>query len=321
MKGSKEIMEKLLEKVNTTLENESPDNRPVDSNGKPGGMIVLRQDLPTLIVPDLHGRHEYLSDLMRYKIKETQVFDLLKKEMVQIVCVGDGMHGERRAAARWKIALEEYKKGFVDCPAMAKEMSENFQTMAMVMRLKSSFPKLFHFLKGNHENIMDEEGNGNHPFAKFAAEGPMTKMYVEKFYGTEFLEQFDRFEKNLPILARGKFFVISHARPKNIYRIDELINYRSNPDLVEGMTWTRHQAAKSENTIKMLDELIGNGVEQRLWFTGHTAISDLYNIHIKEALVEIHNPDLRVLVVIDPYETFDPDEHFLILPKQVTKDT
>ena len=234
--------------------------------------------------------------------------------------VGDGMHGERRAAARWRMALEEYKKGFAECPAMADEMSENFQTMAMVMRLKIHFPDLFHFLKGNHENILDEKINGNHPFAKFAAEGPMTRLYIEKFYGTDFINQYDQFEKNLPLLARGNFFIISHARPKRVYKTEDIINFRSNPELIEGLTWTRHQAAQAGSTIEILDKIIGTSSEQRLWFTGHTAINDRYKFWDKDLLIEIHNPILRSLVIVDPLETFRPEEHIIILPKADNKD-
>ena len=70
MKDSKIIMEELLSQVNAVLENESEKLRPVDKNGKPGGIVILRQDLTTLIVPDLHGRSDFLPDLMHYKYKK-----------------------------------------------------------------------------------------------------------------------------------------------------------------------------------------------------------------------------------------------------------
>ena len=320
MKDSKIIMEELLNQVNGVLENESKTCRPVDNNNRPGGIVILRQDLTTLIVPDLHGRADYLPDLVRFKYKGKRVFDLLSSKKIQIVCVGDGMHGERRVAARWKTALEEYKKGFSKCPAMAEEMSENFQTMAMVMRLKIHFPDLFHFLKGNHENIMDENGNGNHPFSKFAAEGPMTRLYIEMFYGSDFLNLYNRFEKNLPLMARGGFFIISHSRPGLSYKTDEIINYRSFPGVIEGLTWTRHQAARSGSTIEILDRIIGDSPGQRLWFVGHTAIKNKYTFWEKESLFEIHNPGNRSLVIVDPLETFEPEKNIVVLPEAGRKD-
>jgi hypothetical protein len=302
--------------VNEVLENENRDYRPADKEERPGGLVLLRQDLPTIIVPDLHGRSDYFPDLMRFRNNTIPIRDLLQSGKIQLVCVGDGMHSEKRGIARWRVALQEYKNGFKECPAMAEEMNENFQTMAMVMRLKIAFPDLFHFLKGNHENIMDEEINGNHPFAKLAAEGPMTRKYVEQFYGNEFLERFNRFEKNLPLMARGRFFLISHSRPKAYYPIDDIINYRSHPDLIEGLTWTRHNTAKTGVIRQMLSDILGNGLNQKLWISGHSAISDLYHYWNDEYLLEIHNPGLRLVVVIDPNQPFDPERHIHILPKQ-----
>lgn len=312
-------MEDLLLKVNEVLEHEESDIRPLDKNDQPGGLVLLKQDLPTIVVPDLHGRYDYLVDLLSFEIEGQTILDLLKKERIQVVCVGDGMHSERRGLDRWRTALEEYKNGFDHCPAMAEEMTENFQTMAIIMKLKTGFPTLFHFLKGNHENIMDEEINGNHPFAKLAAEGPMTKKYVEKFFGADFLKTYDRFEKNLPLMARGCFFIISHARPKMHYTIDNIINYRFHPDLVEGLTWTRHSVAKSGVIPQMLRDMFGDTTNECFWVSGHTAIRDLYNFMNEEKLLEIHNPGLRSLVYIDPNQTFDPEQHIHLLPKPEKK--
>lgn len=307
------VIEERLKIALDILETESREWRPGDLSGKPGGIILLQQDIPTLVVPDIHGRSDYLPDLLKFKVSNTTVYDLLNTSRIQVVCVGDGMHAERRAKDRWQLAFAEYKNKFEDCPAMTEEMTENFQTMAMVMKLKAAFPKHFHFLKGNHENILDEEGNGNHPFAKFVHEGPMTTYYVRKFYGETFLNTYDRFEKNLPLLARGKFFVITHAQPRTTYTIDEVLNYREKPDVTEGLTWTRQQKADPDAIPAMLDELIGNTHPQRFWFCGHTSLKTRYRFTLN-ALFEIHHPDLRTVVIIDPNLSFEPKIHIIDLP-------
>ncbi|MBU2646859.1 metallophosphoesterase [bacterium] len=309
------LIKERLQKVIETLENELNEWRPADDTGKPGGIILLRQDIPTLIVPDLHGRSDYLPDLMGFKPADKTVFELLKNGRIQIVCVGDGMHSERRGKERWQAAFAEYKNKFVDCPAMTAEMTENFQTMAMVMKLKAAFPRYFHFLKGNHENILDEAGNGNHPFAKFVAEGPMTTFYVKKFFGDTFLNQYDQFEKDLPLIARGTFFVVSHARPRKRYTIDQLINYRSQPDVIEGLTWTRHQNAEPGSIPSMLDELLGNSINPRYWFCGHTSLETRFKHWPEDALIEIHNPDLRTVAMVDPVTPFEMEKDIIDLPK------
>jgi len=313
------LIEERLDKVNETLEKESAEWRPKDREGRSDGLILLRQDIPTLIVPDLHGRRNYLPDLLRYKFKDKTVFELLKTDRIQVVCVGDGMHSERRGKERWQTAFAEYKNGFEDCPAMTEEMTENFQTMAMVMKLKVAFPQQFHFLKGNHENILDEAGNGNHPFRKFAAEGPMTASYVKKFYGDAFLNRYDRFEKNLPLLTRGKYFVITHARPKKVYSIDEVINFRSEPAVTEGLTWTRSQNAEEGAIPSMLNELIDSSITPRFWFCGHTSLKTRYKYWPEDALIEIHNPDLRTVVILDPLVLFDLERHIVDLSQSANE--
>ncbi len=308
------LIEDRLETALEILQTEAKEWRPEDQDGKPGGIILLQQDIPTLVVPDLHGRSDYLPDLMRFKVAGNTVFELLKSSRIQVVCVGDGMHSERRAKERWQNAFTEYKNSFEECPAMAEEMKENFQTMAMVMKLKASFPRHFHFLKGNHENIMDEAGNGNHPFAKFVAEGPMATYYVKKFYGDKFLNTYDLFEKNLPLLARGSFFVITHAQPKTAYSIEDVLNYRTKPNVTEGLTWTRQQNAETEAIATMLDQIIGNSHPQRLWFCGHTSLKTRFRYSTEKSLIEIHNPDLRTVVVLDPIQPFVPEKHINDLP-------
>jgi len=310
-------MRRIAERLKTVLDllkTEPKEWRPEDKNGRPGGIILLQQDIPTLVVPDLHGRSDYLPDLLRLKLTEKTVFDLLRAGRVQVVCVGDGMHSERRAKERWQVAFEEYKNHFESCPAMTEEMTENLQTMAMVMKLKTSFPRQFHFLKGNHENILDEAGNGNHPFAKFVAEGPMTTYYVRKFFGETFLQDYNRFEKSLPLLARGNFFVITHARPRTTYTIDEVINYRSLPDVTEGLTWTRQQNAESDAIPTMLDALLDKNLPQRFWICGHTSLKNRFRYTESCFLYEIHNPDLRTVVIIDPVQPFMPEKHIIELP-------
>jgi hypothetical protein len=317
MDYGKSFMTRLLAGVNTVLESEPPVRRPADSLQLPGGLVLLRSQITTLIVPDLHGRDGFLPDLLRYTLNGKTVFERLHSGHLQIVCVGDGMHSESRGMERWRVAYQEYQDNYEHCPAMAAEMKENFRTMALVMRLKTRFPDGFHFLKGNHENILDEDGNGNHPFAKFAAEGPMTAAYVRKFYGEPFIQQYSRFEKNLPLLARGDHFVVSHARPKAYYPLESIIEYRSRPDVIEGLTWTRHISAAKGVIEMMLNELIGDSMLSAFWFCGHTAIAEPFKLWAQEPLVEIHHPHRRNLVIVDPVSDFQPERDIVTLPSSV----
>ena len=59
-------------------------------------MIFLKEDIPTIIIPDLHGRFNFLYRVLKFKIDELTVLEELYKGTIQIVCVGDGFHTERQ---------------------------------------------------------------------------------------------------------------------------------------------------------------------------------------------------------------------------------
>jgi len=305
----------LLKASVEVLENEVSTIRPKDSAGLPGGLILLKDSLPTVIVPDLHGRTAFLPDLLKSTIHGSTVIDLLQRDAVQIICVGDGMHGEGRVRERWRVAYQEYQQNFNDCPAMDEEMSENLSTMMKVMELKRDFPSNFHFLKGNHENIMDENGNGNHTFAKFAAESTMSKHYVELFFGQEVLSTFYRFEKNLPLLVRGEGKLISHSRPDKAYALQEIIDYRKNPQVVKGLTWTRNSTAQAGATVEMLENIIGTTSGEKYWFSGHTPITGKFQFFQSENLIHFHNPLQRNVIFLNPGETFKSEKNIFSVPE------
>lgn len=293
---SQEVLTESLYRVTEILKKEVC--REKDLTNLAGGLVALKDDQYTILIPDLHGRYEFLQQALTVEIEGVPLLRRIEECTAQIVCVGDGMHGEIRVKDRWKNAFQEYIGGFVQYDSMFEEMDENFKTMKLVMDMKINFPNQFHFLKGNHENIKDESEDGNHPFAKFAAEGPMTRNFVEKFYGTEFIEQWSQFEKNLPLLAYDGNFIVSHARPKKVFTKNNIINFRRSPDTIEGLTWTRDQAAEPGCSLKMMKELIG--MENGLWFCGHTAIATLYRFWEEERIVQFHNPRKPIVVVIDP---------------------
>ena len=64
--------------------------------------LVQLQDLPTIIIPDLHSRRSLLIDILCHRLKDgpyagRQLFDLLRAGLINIVCVGDIVHSEERS--------------------------------------------------------------------------------------------------------------------------------------------------------------------------------------------------------------------------------
>jgi hypothetical protein len=295
-----ELLAEVVVRATETLASEPEEVRPADLQGLPGGLVTLRVDLPTIIVPDLHARMDFLMGVLSWPLADgLPVLQLLASGELQLLCLGDGVHAEGRAIRRWKAAFREFMDGFQKHANMDEEMRESLGLMEMVMELKCSLPSQFHFLKGNHENITNEEGEGNHPFVKFVQEGFMVAAYMERFYGGELLHDYSRFEKALPLLAVGRGFLASHAEPAEFYPRDEVICYRDFPEVVYGLTWTENDQAEPDSVRCMLEHYLGDeAASEAFYFGGHRPIRELYRLRSDGQYVQIHDPDRWVVALI-----------------------
>ena len=301
-----ELLETVTQ-VNKTLEKEQVHVRPKDATGEPGGLVELFKDLPTFIIPDLHGRSDFILRFLDFQFQGERITTLLGEGKIQVVCLGDGIHVEYKVSSRWREAFEEYREEYKESPAMDQEIRESFSAISLIWELKNRFPDHFHFLKGNHENITNENSNGNHSFIKFAMEGDMTRSYVLRFFGKDFLHKYSRFEKSLPILAKGRYFVASHAQPRSFYDKASIINYRSNPQVIEGLTWTQNGASPNGTVKQMMTDLLGSATDSNWWISGHRPINRLYRIWPDEQFIQIHNPAKYVVALFDVEKNFTPE--------------
>ncbi len=292
----------IIQGAINTLDREDVQIRPIDSNGEPGGFLDLSQFSRSIILPDLHARREFLLSLISWKPYDDRVvLQLLEGDSFTLLCLGDGVHSEAQFASRWKEAYKEYIAGYKKHTAIDGEITDSFQLMCAIMLLKIRYPQKVHFIKGNHENILNEMGGGNYSFAKFAYEGAMICEYFKKFYGEELLFNYCAFEKRLPIFAVGRNFVASHSEPAEYYTKEDIINYATNPELIEAFTWTDNHSATITNTDCYLNEYFPSG--NAYYFGGHRPIKGLYNLINQNRYVQIHNPKRYICVKVDVDES------------------
>ena len=311
----KETLMVKLENAVKILSGEPEKIRPRNNKGLSGGLIYL-SDLPSVIIPDLHGRVNFLLSLLSTKIKGKTILEKLDNNEIQIICLGDAMHGERRVYERWINALEEFNSDYKSHSFMDEEINESFSVLETAVDLKTAYPDRFHFLKGNHENIKNEEGEGNHQFRKFAHEGEMIKTYVEKFYGTDFLNTLYQYEKLLPLFAVGKNFLVSHAEPGTFYDRETIINSSSNPDLIHDLTWTANDEAEEGSVERMLEYYLGSS-KDLFYFGGHRINYDLYNLRAEGRFIQINNPSEYAAAFIEDGKNFIPDSDIVFLDKNI----
>lgn len=324
--------EQYLAKVQAAmvaLSSESPELRPPNHSRKPGGLLRLYHDLPTIVLPDLHARRGFLMSLLDSTppagfttaasesitssgTSPGTVLELLASGRLQILCLGDGFHAESRARDRWRSAYREFTGGYRRHSAMDQEMSEGLGLMEMVMLAKAAFPGHFHFLKGNHENVLNETGDGNYGFYKFVQEGVMARAYLDRFYGNTIIQSYAAFEKSLPLFALGQRFLATHAEPARAFTEEELINAALLPEVILGLTWTANDEALPGSVAAMLEFFLP-AVRKPRYLTGHRPVEGLFHERSGGLHLQIHNPDRQVVAWVRADRDIQPERDIQIV--------
>lgn len=291
--------------------------------------------LPLIIVPDLHARFYFFKNILNYTLpfgflfdgtensdsSETSsitVLEALQKKLIRLICVGDGLHSESRGKERWLSAWKDFCNGKNAGKAMKEEMAEGLSLMKLVMECKCAFPDVFHFLKGNHENIESLEAGGDFPFHKFVQESLMTRRFMVEYYGDDILYLYSCFEKALPLIALFDNCIVSHAEPARAFSYKELLEGRNNPDVVKGLIWTNNGEALNDSAEKMLNlfSCSASGIKP-LYFAGHRPISGSNFISEKKCFVQIHNPDRQFITLLYPGKIFNPETDIVDVSEEI----
>lgn len=301
------------------LEKEVTDYRPKSRYNNLGGLLDFSQNnkkLPCIIVPDLHGRRDFLKNILEYvppvsfwgndfnnsnnqdNIQKNIAFGL-QNGLLNVVCVGDAMHSELRGKQRWLDSFEFFINDIYDSEPMIQEMIENLWTLMIICLLKINFPKNFHFLKGNHENIMNASFCGDFSFCKFAQEGEMVKAFIQKKYGDDILMMINYFEKALPLACVLHNSIISHAEPITYFSKNNIINGLSSASVIQGLTWTANNTAEEGSVIKMLNDfLVDSTFKEKKYFAGHRPVFEKYKLRQEGSFVQLHNPEEQNICLI-----------------------
>lgn len=292
---------------------ESPRYRPPNSQGTPGGLLDFPDfACPVIIVPDIHARVAFLPKVLQWQLNGKTVLELLSRGEIVVVCVGDAFHAESRAYERWVLAYRDWISGVFAGEAIKREMAESLSAVRIVMEIKKAFPEHFHFLKGNHENIMNRTGGGDFAFCKFVQEGAMCRDFVQLYYGDDILHLVSKWERSLAICAAFADFCISHAEPACFFTKQQIIDCRVNAedDVVQAFTWTANGEAE-EGSVERLFEHLRPSVKRQgaLWFGGHRSIGHAKCLFRQGGrYAQLHNPDAMNFALVTPKRYFDPDK-------------
>ena len=146
---SYEFLFSLAQKACDVLTNESnlpseKSYRPQNCMSEPGSLITLykenSRELPAIIVPDIHARPNFIQNILNYELPKKfcgtkadgskyTVYEALEQKLVDVICVGDGVHTELYAA-RWELISLEFERGEHPGFYMKQEMILNLSALS-----------------------------------------------------------------------------------------------------------------------------------------------------------------------------------------------
>lgn len=303
-----------------------------------GGLVQL-QDLPTIVIPDLHARRGLLIDILGTRIEAgsasgSLVFELVQQGRMNVVCVGDIVHSETRSD--WVINFEgEWTRDLLD-----KEMVRSLGAAAMMMYLKIQYPANFHCLRGNHDDMAGElaedfrkfvglkydaqdelvlTGDGSPVLTGDKGESKLVREWVlnREGWGRPFLYRWSRFDRALPLMAQGSYYVISHTLPCiAVSKADIQDIYRPRIVTLELTSRRGENREAVEGTLESL------GIKQQVkrWFYGHSQVpldknDGKYEESLDGLALRLNNPKKYVFAYVpgsSDERLFDPTKDVYI---------
>ncbi len=155
------------------------------------GLVELREGIPTIVISDLHARREMLATILEQKTKEEEeIFELLKQNKINIVCVGDGLHSENMdlwnidTHPKYKEKIESHQDAMWAQQNKWKELENAKASLEEISEAKSKYEKSLDALTEVEEeiqkNIMDDEITRSFGLMKMVME--LKAAYPESFH-------------------------------------------------------------------------------------------------------------------------------------------
>lgn len=312
----------LLDQAVTVLENEDKEIRPKNDDGVPGGLIQLMDDKTSIIVPDIHARPAFVKNIMEFEVPHEYihstsaqtVLHALEKNKLNVICAGDAFHTEK-TLARWHKIQKEFDEGQCSGPSMCQEMTECLSAFCALLWLKINFPSNFHFIKGNHENVMNSCYDGDRPFGKYAEEGRMVKEFISEYYGDDILYLISMYESLLPLVCVLPKAIVTHAEPAIALTKNQLINVRQNHHHVYSLIWTSNGDVKENTAKKIINSVFENYSDEQkdevMYFCGHRPVKSKYAFRQNQRIIQFHNPVEQNVAFVSSKNKFDPEKDII----------
>ena len=286
--------------------------------GTEGIKELPNQSIPTIIIPDLHARREHLVNILE---KQDQfgatVLERLQKGELNLVCLGDGWHSENK---------KDWQEGAIEREpvdpnlsllipsekAVNRDMVKSLGMMKMIQELKTQNPDNFHYIRGNHDDVMGSEGEIERDYGKYGInQTGVARDWVRNNYefGENFLRQYVEWEKSLPLVVKGRSFVASHsAVNKNLAYVKKEDILKRERSVPYGFTWTDNtkEGEKAESSKEANSDVLKTlGMpEDTDWYIGHRKVTE--DTHRRQdQLIQTSDNIITVVAADGSHEFYD----------------
>jgi hypothetical protein len=181
-----------------------------DDDGLPGGIIEFPEDMPIVILGDIHAR---VDNVLRL-ISEGGILEALESDNVCLVFLGDLPHSEASGEL--------------------EDMTSSVCILDRFARLKLRFPRNVFSRHGNHESFSSDVAKGGVP------QGLLFRKYLKKRRGKAYVNEVEALFDKLAYVVRGNGFAACHGAPvRSAVDRQTLVNIRRYPGLQREIVWNR----------------------------------------------------------------------------------
>ncbi|MGI9418032.1 MAG: metallophosphoesterase [Geminicoccaceae bacterium] len=207
--------------------------REQNEEGDPGGIIRFPDEMPVIIMGDVHAR---VDNVLRV-LTENGVLPALERGELALVFLGDLVHSEATGEL--------------------EDMTSSVLVFDLFCMLKLRFPKNVFYVHGNHESFSEDVGKGG------VLQGLLFRKHLKKQRGKAYLKEMEVLFDQLAYVVHGKHFAACHGAPVRS-KVDRqtLVNIRRYPGLQYELTWNRlrqgnRPAGYGKGSVKRFRQTLG----------------------------------------------------------------
>ncbi len=252
----------VIREVNRIMATEA--YRELADDGAPGGVIRFPDDMPVVMIGDVHAR----ADNMLRVITEGGLLAALERNDACLVFLGDLLHSE---------AMGELE-----------DMKSSVLILDLFSMLKQRFPRNVFYIHGNHESFAPDVGKGGVP------QGLLFRKHLKKRRGKAYVAEIEALFGGLAFVVHGNGFGACHGAPVRS-RVDyqTLVNIRRYPGIQYELVWNRlrqknRPAGYGKGSVKRFRQTL-NLPKHAPLIVGHTPQSTHETLWLNVGDIEGHH--------------------------------